>query len=478
MPFVTQRLFFAWAVTAALLPAQTPPSNPIDALNEAQRRIKQHDLDGAYDVVRKAASQGPDSPILLAALGDIDYRRGEIAAAEMEFKKALRIEEKTGRAWLGLGKVFEAASLRRQAKICYTKAFQVDPEDSEIRRYYARTRTQEEQLAQYEKLLESGARDLDAEDIDRLKSRVAQPKWVGSRETFILASAYEHTEVKLNYLMYDAHRIRGFSLPVSLNGGKTVRLLMDTGASGILLNRRAAEAAGLPRISDIKFSGIGDEGDRSGYMAFAEKLKIGGVEFNNCPIEVTERKFLTDEDGLIGANVLSHFLVSIDFQKMVVSLDPLPKHEKGSSDSYWEDRETAPEFKQFTPFFRVGHDILLSTRVNDSKPVLFLVDTGSTSTLIDPAFAREFTKVHGEDLVKMKGLSGKVDKVQSADAVKLEFGHYRQPYRDVLAIPLRKVNRDNPQMTGILGVPTLVQFRMQIDYRDGLVNLEYIGPKW
>ena len=116
--------------------------------------------------------------------------------------------------------------------------------------------------------------------------------------------------------------------------------------------------------------------------------------------------------------------------------------------------------------------------MNDSKPVLFLVDTGSTNTLIDPTFAHEFTKVHGEDRVKMKGLSGKVDKVQSADAVKLEFGHYRQPYRDVLAIPLRKVNRDNPQMTGILGVPTLVQFRMQIDYRDGLINLEYIGPKW
>jgi predicted aspartyl protease len=255
--------------------------------------------------------------------------------------------------------------------------------------------------------------------------------------------------------------------------------LMDTGAGGIVLNRKAAEAAGLVKISDRKFGGIGDEGDRTGYTALAEKVKIGDVEFSNCPIGVTEKKFLTDEDGLIGTDVFSHFLVTLDFQQMVVKLDPLPRHQApGANDSFWEDREVAPEFKEFTPFFRYHHDILLVTRVNDSKPVLFLIDTGSTNTLIDPDFAHEFTKVRSEDLVKMKGLSGKVDKVQTADAVKLEFGHYRQPYRDVLSIPLTKFNEDGPQMTGILGVPTLIQFRMQIDYRDGLINLIYIGPKW
>ena len=469
---------FASVIAACLLPAQAPPSNPIEALHDAERRIKQQDLDGAYEVVQKAAAQGPDSPILLAALGDIDYLRGEIAAAELEFKRALKLDDKTGRAWLGLGQVFEAACFKRQAKICYMKAFEVEPENSEIRRSYIRLLKPDAQLTQLEKMLESSAKDLDAEDIESLQRSVARLKFIGDRQTYALASPNEHTEVKLSYLMYDAKRIRGFALPVSLNGGKTVRLLMDTGASGIIVNRKAAEAVGLPRVSDIKFYGIGDEGDRTGYMAFAGKLKIGEVEFNNCPIEVSERKFLTDQDGLIGTDVFSHFLVTIDFQKMVLKLDPLPKHEKAPGDSYWEDREIAPEFKEFTPFFRVGHHILLSTRVNDSKPVLFLVDTGSSNTLIDPTFAHQFTKVHGEDLVKMRGPSGKVDKVQSADAFKLEFGHFRQPYRDVLSIPLKKVSRGRPQMTGILGVPTLVQFRWRIDYRDGLVDMEYIGPKW
>jgi len=378
-----------------------------------------------------------------------------------------------------LGRVFESASLRRQAKLCYLKAHEVTPEDQEIQRYYTRLLKPQIQLAQLEKMLETRSNDDDEQDMESLQRRMAQLKALGDHDTFTLASPNQHTEVKLSYLQYDAKRIRGFALPVSLNGGKIVRLLMDTGAGGILLNRKAAEAAGLAKISDMKFGGIGDEGDRTGYTALAAKVKIGDVEFSNCPIGVTEKKFLTDEDGLIGTDVFSHFLVSIDFQRMVVKLDPLPNHQAaGASDSFWEDREVAPEFKQFTPFFRDHHEILLVTRVYDSKPVLFLVDTGSASTLIDPNFAQEFTKVRGEDLMKMKGVSGKVDQVQSAAAVKLEFGHYRQPYRDVLSIPLTKVNRDGPQMTGILGIPTLVQFRMQINYRDGLINFDYIGPKY
>jgi len=470
-----QRLFLTLALTSCLLQAQPP--NPIEALKRAQWLMKKHDLNGAYKVVREAAAQAPESPIMLTALGRIDFLRGEIGPAEMEFKKAIKLDEKYGQAWLGLGRVFESASLRRQAKLCYLKAHEVAPQDGEIESYYSRLLTPQMQLAQLEKMLESSAGE-DSDDLENLRRRVAQLKATGDHETFALASPNAHTEVKLSYLLFSPNRMRGFALPVSLNGGKTVKLLMDTGAGGILLNRKAAEAAGLVKISDMKFGGIGDQGDRTGYTALAEKVKIGDVEFTNCPIGVTERKFLTDEDGLIGTDVFSHFLVTLDFQQMVVKLDPLPKHQTpGTNDSFWEDREVAPEFKEFTPFFRYGHDILLVTRVNDSKPVLFLVDTGATNTLIDPDFAHDFTKVRSEDLMKMKGVSGNVDKVQTADAVKLEFGHYRQPYRDVLSIPLTKVNEDGPQMTGIMGVPTLIQFRMQIDYRDGLINLIYIGQK-
>ena len=110
--------------------------------------------------------------------------------------------------------------------------------------------------------------------------------------------------------------------------------------------------------------------------------------------------------------------------------------------------------------------------------MLFLVDTGSSTSLIDPEYASQFTGIRSEDFVHMKGVSGKVDKVQSAGRLLFEFAHYRQPVPGMLAIPLGRISHDSPQITGFFGATSLIDFRMQIDYRDGLMNLEYIGPKY
>jgi hypothetical protein len=115
--------------------------------------------------------------------------------------------------------------------------------------------------------------------------------------------------------------------------------------------------------------------------------------------------------------------------------------------------------------------------VNGAKPVLFLIDTGASSSLIDPDYARQFTGVRSEDLRTMKGVSGKVRKVESAGQLTFEFARYRQPVPGVLAIPLTRVTHNSPRIAGIFGVTTLISFRMQIDYRDGLINLDYVGPK-
>ena len=64
-----------------------------------------------------------------------------------------------------------------------------------------------------------------------------------------LASKVEQTEAKLE-TMYaeDAHRMRGIGLSARLNG-RNARLLLDTGAGGIMVSRKVAEKAGLARIS-------------------------------------------------------------------------------------------------------------------------------------------------------------------------------------------------------------------------------------
>jgi hypothetical protein len=69
-----------------------------DSRAEAQRKLRQHDLNGAFEIVQKADAQKPVSIELASALGNLDFLRGEILDAEMDFKRALRLKDKLARA--------------------------------------------------------------------------------------------------------------------------------------------------------------------------------------------------------------------------------------------------------------------------------------------------------------------------------------------------------------------------------------------
>lgn len=78
-----------------------------------------------------------------------------------------------------------------------------------------------------------------------------------------LATKVATTETNLRRLLYDAKYVRGYGLNVSVNG-VSANLRIDTGASGILINSKMAEKAGLTRLSDLRIGGIGDKGASHG----------------------------------------------------------------------------------------------------------------------------------------------------------------------------------------------------------------------
>src|SRR5258708_26704268 len=139
-----------------------------------------------------------------------------------------------------------------------------------------------------------------------------------------LVSKVEQTETKLETMYGDSHRLRGIGLSVKLND-RNVRLLLDTGAGGIMVSRKVAEKTGLTRISALHFGGIGDKGLQSGYTAVADHIRIGELEFQDCVVSVSDKSAVAEEDGLIGADVLGAYLIDIDLPGMRLKLSPLPK---------------------------------------------------------------------------------------------------------------------------------------------------------
>jgi predicted aspartyl protease len=330
-----------------------------------------------------------------------------------------------------------------------------------------------------------------------------------------LTNNVEKTETKMEILLRDARRVSGYGLLVKIND-RNQRLLLDTGSSGILINRRAAEKAGLKRISAVQFAGIGEKGQRDAYFAIADQVRIGDLEFKDCVVTVSEKSMGLDEDGLIGADVFSSYVVDIDIPGDMLRLTPLPKRpedsavkaslasEAGSdldqeeraesmkgpkveekpvpeksaaaptSPRLPKDRYVAPEMAKWTPVYRISHDLLIPTHVNDSKTMLFILDTGAFSNMMSNKAARSVTKVRSNDSFKIKGLSGEVNKTYSADKAILQFGNIRQPTQDMVAIDLTSLSQHlGVEVSGFIGFATFRQLEMKIDYRDGLVEFLY-----
>ena len=130
--------------------------------------------------------------------------------------------------------------------------------------------------------------------------------------------------------------------------------------------------------------------------------------------------------------------------------------------------------KDWTLVYRVGHNLLLPASLNNSNIRLFVLDTGAFTTSVSPAVAREVTKVHTNDLLTVKGISGNVDKIYTADQITFKFANLSQTIRDVVAFDTPEISRAiGMDVSGFIGFTALGETTMKIDYRDGLVSFSY-----
>jgi len=480
--------------------------------------LRQQKIDEAMDEVNKALAQQPNEAPLLAAKGDVLFRRGEMTDAEGSYLAAKKLDPKAARAYLGLARLYRSYSLYRKAYDQLQTAHEIASDDIEVQRAWLNMLPRKERLAAMEAYL-GGPHPDDEEETKWMTEYLAFLKATADKPVHAcrLVSKVEQTETKLE-TMYgpDIHRMRGIGLSVRLND-RNVHLLLDTGAGGIMVNHRLAEKAGLTRIAALHFGGIGDKGLQSGYTAVADHIRIGELEFQDCVVSVSDKGSVGDEDGLIGADVLGAYLIDIDLPGMRLKLSPLPKRpedivapkslnsegeEQANAEQKEEsatepttqepktpaptakparrlpkDRFIAPEMADWTKVFRFGHSILVPTSVNDSKAMLFGLDTGAFSNLLSVRAGRLVAKVNSEDRVQIHGLNGNVDKVYSSENATLRFGHFQQSNLGIITLDLSSVSRHTgTEVSGFLGFAMLRQLEVELDYRDGLVDFKY-DPK-
>jgi tetratricopeptide (TPR) repeat protein len=490
------------------------PNSPEALAGKVHVYLKQKDIEHAAQAAEQGLAQS-GSPIMRVAQGEVWFRQGKIGEAEKQWVEIINSGTRDARAYFGLARVRNSIALYKSAKKMIDKAFELDPSDPDIREEWIGTLSRSDRI-QYLSTSLAGENNWDAEHRADVASYLQYLKERSKRknQSCRLVSKVTRTETPLARLMIDPTHMRGFGLSVVLNGHKN-SLLLDTGASGILIKRSIAEHAGISKISEMKVWGIGNKGRRNAYMGIADSIRVGELEFQNCPVEVMESRSVGGEDGLIGADVFESFLVDIDFPNEKLKLSELPKRpgeleqklalksEEGDSDddeasspddaksadakaaappvpsSGPQDRYIAPEMQSYTRVYRFGHDMLVPVSIGKVPHKLFLMDTGSMFNSISPSAAREVTKVHGDSDTVVKGISGKVDEVYSANKAILQFGHIRQENEDMIAFDTKPISDSvGTEVSGFLGFVSLRFLDIKIDYRDALVDFQYDPNRW
>lgn len=447
--------------------------------------LSQKKVDAAESAAKKALEVSPEFGPSHVAMGEVYFRQGMLAEAERQFQIPLHTMDPDPRAYYGLSRVYNATLNYKMQKDALDRAHKLDPNDPQIRRAWLATLPLEERREALKEYLAVETND-NAEEREWLEHAlvIMQDEIARSGKSCRLTSKVSSTNLPLQTLYYGASpRIRGNALSVKINGVNS-NLLLDTGSSEILVDKKIAEKAGIKSVVERTYHGVGDQKGTSGYLGFADHITIGELQFENCYVDVANRNDVSGENGVIGADVFSNYLVDIDFprnQFHLTQLPPLPEQadtevtlQTGApSVIHWHDRYIPPEFRQYTAIFRFGPHLMVPTRINDSEPRLFLLDSGSFTDVLSPRAAKEFTKTYPDAQSRVEGMSGRVKKGWRAHEVTLRFAGLEQ-LRDTVVFDISNVSNGlGTEVSGLLGFNMLKMLDVKIDYRDGLVHFDY-----
>ena len=461
--------------------AAMPPSE-LSVIGQLRAKIGQGQLTSALTLALQATTEYPQSALLIDVLAEIRYSRGEVLEALSGFRKAIAMDACLARAHYDLSLLLELAGTAASGQKELDLAYQLSPNDSLIRRTWKTTQQQvptpESQIADMREIeSRPAATPAKKAEIDG----VIQALEADKRGDCELVSTTAVATVPLVPLFVDGRQMPPTASAIDiLFNGKKRRLLLDSGATGIMISHEAAEGLGLTPEAEVTSSGIGDGGASAEYVAHLDHVKIGSLEFRNCKVRVQSQPGGPDVQGLFGTDTLRRLLITLDLPKQELRTAALPSAPPGLAfprdvqtiAASKRDRYVPPGMEDWTPFFRSSQNILLPVSIGDVPRKLFILDTGAGDGLIAPDVAREVTRLTVVSGGSMRGMNGSTSTLMDTGPMTLNFPGFTGQVKSMTALDLSRFTlEEGVHVSGFIGFNILRTLTIAIDYRDNLLKI-------
>jgi tetratricopeptide (TPR) repeat protein len=451
----------------------------------ARAYLKLKKPNDAYLAATKAVELDPSLGTARSALGEVYFRQGKLLEAETDFLTALKLDPADARSYLGLARFYQATYDFKKAKVAIDKAHVLDPTDPDIGSSWVETRSRSEQVKALEDNIASQSSYYSRVEKAGFKHQltVMRDEIEHPERTCRVASWPNSTEVPLTPIGPKKDII---GLEVDVNGVGS-QLVLSTVSSGIVINGKIAEEAGVQPIAPADMDALGEQNPPEVYIGFARSLRVENLDFQNCYVTVVEkaspRSFYDQYEGLIAAGFFSAYLVDVDIPLAKLKLQPLPSRpatedqDNAAMDSSdpdaknFHDRYTPPEMATWTQMDHFGSAILIPAQVNNSPVELFEVTSSSKYNVLAPEFAREQASLNRDTRsAHLEGINGKIS-TDSTGKVKLQFAGLHFKAIRVISFDDDESRDDaETEIAGYLGLDILHTVDFIIDYRDGLIH--------
>ena len=253
-------------------------------------------------------------------------------------------------------------------------------------------------------------------------------------------------------------RVAGVLLSVRVNGGPPLRLLLDTGAADVVLDKKAAERSGLVTSKDLVLVCAGGSSTKTLKAGMAQTVYVGPLTFRNYQVNVAPTKLGDGLDGVIPMSIFRGFLVRLDLPQKSLELDPYPEGPPASTEGFARALPT--------------EDLLfLPATLNESKDGYVLIDTGSSYTAVSRPAARALKSLF-TSAVQIMAADGAFTGEYITPGVRFQIAGRELMANQVVALDLSNMSRYHDiDVAGVLGFPDLRSKVLTVNYRDSLVKI-------
>jgi len=387
------------------------------------------------------------SPEASAALGEALYRAGLIDEAGEVLSPLAASDEGPARAIAQLGLVRAAQGKDQEAVGLMERAAAKAPRDPWVAfRASGAARSRAVAIALLNTYLETAPGD-DPDRLEGARGTIRLYTALGERKLWVPVATPERLEVPLKPL---AGTGGGYFIEAALANKKKIRLLLDTGSTGLFVVERAVKKGGFTRLSEETVFAGGGTGRASSSRGLLTKFAVGGLEFSDALITTTKDEFDPQGriHGVLGLNVFSGYRVTLDFVKGRLILTPPADDAAGA------------------PYWDVAGQLLVQASAVPRPDGLFLFDTGAARSMVARSFVEGVPGARIESAAGVRTYGGNVAGASTVRGVKLRFLAIEGGGSPVYTSDMTQRSRlGGVEVSGFLGMDLLGGTTIVIDTR-------------